>query len=471
VQTVDSGVQQTEQIMEHKQIDFQEPTPRMVDPGDRRERNLLERFISRIPYTNEFGARIERDQKWLFEARLRKYKTIKSIDSDLKEKLDSEFQFIAAELSNAESGIEAALFYARGLTLTMVFALYVTGPPLVAKFFSSLFGWGLHGFWWWALELFLSVLTGTLAGAILFLPAIAFRSSEQWVYDFFNVDRLRVYWGVMLLTLACGYLYAVYSNRLVARPWPFSHRLSFYLLIQAGFSFPLLFALQMPYRLFLRSLQSRKQRFHARGVIIDQLLNILYDLEDDLEQFDWTKFWYRASLTRQLEVVASCIESHFPRHFLTGAQETDRWVDRSTTEMANGVREMIKWIVAPNANTYEGLKARVIKYFTAALASEWGEFDRVPAQELSPKQSVKDRVTSAVTALLTAAVPVLLLLLLRRLGVVVAEPLLTYLTVGSYIWAALSLLSRLDPQYAAKLGALTDLTKILPLGKTKKIDE
>jgi hypothetical protein len=130
--------------------------------------------------------------------------------------------------------------------------------------------------------------------------------------------------------------------------------------------------------------------------------------------------------------------------------------------MANGVRELIKWVVAPTMYTREEFKARIVKYFAAALASDWGKFDRVAPEKLSRKQGIKDRAASAVTSLLTAAVPILLLILIKSLRIVVAEPLLTYLTVGSYIWAALSLLSRLDPQYAVKLGAFKDLTKMLP---------
>lgn len=146
----------------------------------------------------------------------------------------------------------------------------------------------------------------------------------------------------------------------------------------------------------------------------------------------------------------------------------DRWTDRAASEMANGVRETIKWLIVPTTHTRVDFKERIVKYFTAAIASNWGTFNRVPAEKLSRKQGLKLRAASALTPLLTAAVPILLLLLLKKLAVV-AEPLSTYLTVGAYVWAALSLLSHLDPQYAAKLGALKDLTKTLPFGK--KSDE
>ncbi|PYS47310.1 MAG: hypothetical protein DMF68_16330, partial [Acidobacteria bacterium] len=219
-----------------------------------------------------------------------------------------------------------------------------------------------------------------------------------------------------------------------------------------------------PFRLFDNALENRKRGLHTRAVIIDELLNILIQAEQDDYELVWPGLTHRAWLTKRLETVASCIETHFPRHFLTGTPEMDRWTGRSASEMANGVREMVKWVVVPSAHTCEDFKARVNKYFAAALASEWGRFDRVSAENLFQRKGMMDRVASLVSAVLTAAVPILLLLLLSRLDVV-AEPLLTYLTVGAYIWAALSLLSQLDPQYATKMAALKDLTKTFPLGK------
>jgi len=401
----------------------------------------------------------------LYKERVDKYEKLKSIDADTKTKLVGEFKYGARQLSQVDSWIGMTRFYSTGFLLATIVLFCVTVPPMVGRSFPHLEGWGVKGLRWWALELLLSTLTGALAVFVIFLPIYFLVGSGDKLNEFFNSSGLILFWATVLLPVACTYLYALRVGRFVASPWPFSHRLVFYCVIQAGFLMPLFLALAMPFRLLGTALRNRRLSLNTRAVIVDELLDLLDIIEQPNYEKIWTEFSHRTWLTKRLEVVASCIEIYFPRFFLTGVQEMDRWTDRNTSEMANGVRELIKWVVVPTPHTREDFKARITKYVTAALASDWGKFDRVPAEKLSPKQGLKDRVASAVAALLTAAVPILLLLLLKRMKVVVAEPLLTYLTVGAYVWAALSLLSRLDPQYAAKLGALKDLTKTLPFGK------
>lgn len=454
-QTVDSEVQHTEQLPEDAQVASQEPAPR----------SLLNRFVSRVPHTKAFHNWMTERREGRFKERLDKYQKLESISPDTKKKLSFEFEYGARQLAQVDSWLEMVRFYSKSLVIVTIVLIWVAVPPMVARFFPHLTGRGFQGLLGWALELVVSLLTCALALLIIFLPIYFMVGSEERVNDFFNANGLIVCWSAVLLPLACTYLYALYAGRLVTWPWYLSHKLVFYSAIQTGFGMPLFISFVMPSRILRKALNDRRLRVQTRAVIVDELLEILSTIEDPKYGVTWAELSHRGSLTMRLTSVASCLENHFPRYFLTGVAEMDRWTGHNATEMANGVREMIKRIVASNAYTLEDLKARVVKDFAAALASDWGTFDRVPAEKLSRKQGVKDRATSAIRVLLTAAVPVLLLLLLKRLRVVMAEPLLTYLTVGAYVWAALSLLSRLDPQYAAKLGALKDINSILPFGK------
>ncbi len=422
-------------------------------------RNFRRRVISRLPFTKEFTESLLENQKERLKERQDKYAKLESVDDKLREKFNFEFNFAERRLSETEAWIDMAVSYYTCAVIAIAIPVYLAAPPLVARLFQATILWH-NGFWWAALELILLVLTGILACVIIILPVIVLGAK---VHDFFNVNGIVLFWALVLLIVSSTYLYGLYAQR-IHTPLP-RYELTVCFIIQLGFAAPLFLAIASSYRSFAKTLERRRQKFHSRAVIIDETLSILSEIEQANFETQWTEFSHRAWLTKRLDVVASCIENHFSRYFLTSAPEMDRWIDRNTTEMANGVRELIKWVVAPRDHTREDFKARIVKYFTSALASEWGKFDLVPPEKLSRKQGVKDRVSSAVTALLTAAVPVLLLLLLRRLNVIAAEPLVTYLTIGAYVWAALSLLSRLDPQYAAKLGALKDLTSTLPFGK------
>lgn len=430
------------------------------------QRNFSRRLISRIPYTGEFAKRTEEYRMERYRGRLGKYQKLASIDASIKDKFLLKLIYAANALSGVESWSDVASFWVWSLLFTTATLLYVSAPLLISQLFTQLIGWSHQGFWWWVLEVSLSVLTGTFAFMLFFVPFIISSSLSDDLNEWVNFNAWVKYWGTLLVVLATGYLYALYSSKLTFRLWPFRHWLVFFFFTQLGLLLPLLLASSGLGRLFDKALDRRKRNLLARELVIDELLDILSSTEGvDYESMTWPAFEHRQWLTQRLETIASCIESSFSRFFLTGVVELDRWTDRNTSEMANGVREMIKGLVAPTTYTLEDFKARIKKYFVAALASEWGGFDRVPAEKLSHKQGVKERIATVITALVTAAVPILLILLLRKLRVVVAEPLLTYLTVGAYVWAALSLLARLDPQYAAKLGAFTDLTKTLPFGR------
>jgi hypothetical protein len=422
-------------------------------------RNRLRRIMSRLPYTGEFAKRIVEVQDTAFKARQEKYEKMTSVNEDLKQKYSFEFDYAARDLSRTESWIDSALFFTIWVVFAVAIPLFVFAPIGIARLFQATITWP-HGIWWSLLEVILVVIGGVVAVIIITLPFFVLGSNVQ---DFFNLDGIVLSWATVLLIVSSCYLYALKAGRI---HWSLlRYELAACFIIQVGFATPLFLLTSLTYRSFDKVIERRRQKLHTRAVIIDEFLNILTEIESPNYESKWTEFSHREWLTHRLDTIASCLENYFSRHFLTAAPELNRWTDRETTEMANGVRELVKWIVTPYERTRENFQARIVKYFTAALASAWGNFDRVPAEKLSRRQGLRDRVASAITALLTAAVPVLLLMLLRRLNVISAEPLTTYLTVGAYVWAALSLLSKLDPQYAAKLGALKDITSTLPFGK------
>lgn len=454
----DSEIEQPEQKPVGAQVASRELAPR----------NPLRRFISRVPYTKEFNSRVKERQGQLSKQRLAAYQGLEGIDEELKKKLKFEFVYGAEAISEIDSHVEVAKFYANVAFFTIVFLSSLVGPPLLTKFFPDLVGWGTQGVWWWVLEFVSSLVIGSFAVLIIVVPVHLLVGTNATADKFFNSSGLLAFWGLILSLLACAYLYFLHSGR-VAMWTHLNHKLFFYLVIQCGFLMPLVLALAIPVRLLASALKSRKEALFTRAVIVDEFLDLLNSMEKRNYGTAWKELSHRTWVTKRLETVASCLEIHFPRYFTTGVPHMDGWTDRSAAEMANGVRELIKKVVAPNAHTFADFKVRVIEYFIAALKSDWGNFDRIPAEQVSRRQGFRTQAVSALSAMATAAVPILLLFLIKRLGLV-AEPLIIYLTVGAYVWAALSLLSRLDPQYAAKLGVLKDLSQALPFGKKAQDD-
>jgi hypothetical protein len=426
----------------------------------------LKRILRRIPFTKAYQERIQERSDEIFNERKSSYAKLKLVDQTLKDKYESEFELGAKQLAETKAWVEEFQSYADKLMVGLFLLTPLVAPVLIARFVLRLPDAQGTGFKWFATEFLMSLITAFLGFIVLFLPAVPASKTSPKLDEFINLTGFFFVWAGVLFLVASYYDYRLYVHRL---PFNLSGKSTFYFVNQAGLSIPFLLLVALLYRLGNNAVQRRKKRMHTREVIIDELLSMLKQMDWSiygLPGSGWSRFWHRETLTTQLETVASCIENNFGRYFPTGANSFNRWTEQTTAEMATGVREVIKWLVESGANTPARLRERVTKYFFAALAGDWGQFDRIPIEASSRREGIRSRIRAVVTALTTAVVPLLLLFVLTRLHIL-NEPLLTYVTVGAYIWAALSLLSLLDPQYSGKIAALKDLTSILPFAGKK----
>lgn len=212
-------------------------------------------------------------------------------------------------------------------------------------------------------------------------------------------------------------------------------------------------------------LRRRATETYPDAIITDCFLNILWKLERPAVH--WVDVRFKGELIGELEKAASCMERSLPRRLRTGNLITDNWLKDRSQQMAAGVRSLIKWLYTPQLDTRDQFTSRVTAYLTFAASGDWDSFELQEPEKLSRPELIRTRARFIVTAIFSAVVPLSLLLLFKRLGVV-AEPTLTYLTIGAYIWAALSLLASMDPNYSAKLTAMKDISSLLPFSKRKE---
>jgi len=84
----------------------------------------------------------------------------------------------------------------------------------------------------------------------------------------------------------------------------------------------------------------------------------------------------------------------------------------------------------------------------------WAESLQERQSEKTPPQQVKtwaQKLWAALSQLISAAAPLLILWGIKQTGYVVQDNLLTYLTIGSISWAVLSLLYWIDPTIKDKV--------------------
>jgi hypothetical protein len=212
-----------------------------------------------------------------------------------------------------------------------------------------------------------------------------------------------------------------------------------------------------------RWLARRAGETNTNAFLIDGLLRALLDVEKN--PGSWPDVKFRKGIIARLESVAVCLEL-LPAQLRSGHLATDHWVENSAAEMAAGVRGLTKWVVNSKPHTREKLLARLAADLSHAARGDWNGFERVTPEKLTRPELIRHRAANLFKALAAAAVPVLALLVVKQFGLVQDATVLDYLTVGVCIWAALTLLSGLDPHYGVKITAIKDIGGLL-LGRGK----
>src|ERR1051325_2613741 len=439
------------------------PTATKIEsPSDDKPR-LLSPLFRRIPLTKEYMQWLDSLRDAKLAERQAEDDKLKLLDEELKRKFKFEFSYGAKALAETSAWITAIQNYLDRVVVVLLILVPIVTPPLIGRFIIAAAAWAPGSWRWLGIQLLISAGTAGLAFLILVLPIIPFAKTSPKADQFFNLNAMLLVWAALMFVAASLYDYRLEIGRLVSWPPFLRSHATVYFINQLGGIPVLILLLALLYRFVSKSMEKKKQEIHTRAVVVDELLSVLAAI--DTANYgepgsSWPELSHRRALCDHLETVASCFENYFSGYFLTAAPEMNRWTDQATTEIASGVRELIKKLITSGPHSALDFKEHVIKYFWAALSSEWGQFDRLSVQKVSRREGMRTRLTSGITAVVTAAVPVLLLFLLRRWHLV-NEPLLTYVTVGAYIWAALSLLSQVDPQYSGKIAAFKDITSAL----------
>lgn len=234
----------------------------------------------------------------------------------------------------------------------------------------------------------------------------------------------------------------------------------------AGISFGVWSYAAAPFLIAIqRHLQFRKMKFYPDAVIVDNLLEVLSLIER--RHSNWTDVTVKQQLIRKLEETATCMEKHLAELLRSRDRRTDTWIEDSAEQIATGIRELIKWVFSPKNDTVEQLTRTVTNYFVYAARGDWDSFDRIAIEKLSRPELLRTKLKSTGRALLLAAIPILVLSVVKRINLI-QEPINSYLTVGAYIWAAITLLSQTDPSYSTKLTAIKDISQLVFPGRGEK---
>ena len=315
-------------------------------------------------------------------------------------------------------------------------------------------------------RLLIAMITSVLAYSLTFAPVLLTTIFRHRKEKFLIVNRLSSVWSWLLILI-----YSVVVSQLVIRiglnrPWlSKTDAINVGLATAVGVSLLAIAAFQL-LSMLERIISNRVRNFWPEATVIHHLLRALVLVEKDTGGFYRTRG--KAKLIYHLGVVAECLQKNVPESLRSRAQYkfSDGWLEDTFAQIASSITDLHKWVITPKIDTLGQLQIRLSSYIIYMIRGDWDSFDKAQVQAVSRSALLRSRLNLILTALVSASVPLITLWIVKRLDIL-TDPLITYLTVGGYIWSALTLLSHLDPHYGAKLTAIKDITQLLPFSKSK----
>jgi hypothetical protein len=193
------------------------------------------------------------------------------------------------------------------------------------------------------------------------------------------------------------------------------------------------------------------RRMFPTAVIVNELVDLLYQTETKSKR--WPEVDFRRELLFRLNVIAVCIERHLSQSLLTDEEIVNGKIKETCARIAADVRATASSVVFSKRDTEETFKTYLTQCLIHVDGGQWGLMKQTKPQAVSTPKRLRTRAKAILTGVLSASIPLVGLVFLWRWSIV-EGPLLGYLTGGSVAWAALSLISQLDPDYGNKLRAL-----------------
>lgn len=211
-------------------------------------------------------------------------------------------------------------------------------------------------------------------------------------------------------------------------------------------------------------LNRRKRLLYPDAIIVENLLAILAMLENDKAR--WTDLQFKQELMVLLEDTASCTSCYLPRRLNSGDVATDKWVLETTEQMGAAIRSLKTGIAVPEADTLRQLIADVGTSFVHAAKGEWEKLGRKPAMKKTHRPRRGSKAWRVVHAFFTAAIPMLLFWLLQKTPLAIRGTPANLVSIGVYVWAALTLLVTFDPTCREKIEMIVFLVqRLASIGK------
>lgn len=213
--------------------------------------------------------------------------------------------------------------------------------------------------------------------------------------------------------------------------------------------------------LFMFYFNERKMsRRYPEAVVITQLIQALSLVNGKPEQKLGNDI--KKELLVRLEHIAYRLEKDLIRKLPSCDIGTNVWSQRCGHQMATGIRLLKRCVLIPKKERRERFVATLGTRLVNAADGDWGLFEQV---ELSTVSTWSSRGLLIMRRFIALAFPLMIVGIIVIIPIKLSDTVMGYIFAASIGWAAITILTWLDPDYHEKIDAFKEKSDILPRRK------
>ena len=195
---------------------------------------------------------------------------------------------------------------------------------------------------------------------------------------------------------------------------------------------------------------------HPDTVIISMLVGLIHDLGSRPLRFGDVRF--KADVCHTLQNASSYLQNAIPRVMKISDDAMNRTLKEQLNSSATHLRQMQLWVVFANEKTADDLRDGITYYINAVAL---GQYDLLPtATSAVPRSNRIHTIASFSRAILVALIPIGCIIGARYAGLSLSTQFTGWAIVVAITWAAITLISALDPLYKARLTDVRDFISV-----------
>lgn len=202
-----------------------------------------------------------------------------------------------------------------------------------------------------------------------------------------------------------------------------------------------------------------RRREYPDALIAQTLLRAIRILEIDAIDLHTE---VKVILIHLLDAAARVIQRDFPRQFRSSDMAMDFWVADSARQWAAALADLKKWVLTPKDDTRERLTRHLATQYVCFVAGTWDALERKQPEAI-PRRRIGGAVIALVArTLVTAAVPILVLLFIQRSTFALTGAAATSATLVVVLFALVVFLSALDPDLESHVSTTKSVLTLVP---------